>query len=129
MSRKLYDDTQNKIYTLYRDINDNAIVTLEQLQNEYTEKITSGEIDGTEQDFSGYVRNCKTENGGTLETVRYIVVNDVPVFGKFKVIKFFGKDVLHQFDDDGDGDIMPDVAMREVVAISAENDYTIIEVF
>jgi len=52
---------------MWIDINDNSIVTAEQLRNEYEAKIISGEIEESEQDFYNYIRNCKTENGGTLE--------------------------------------------------------------
>ena len=128
MKRELYKETY-KIMRLYEDINDNAFVTIEQLQDEYNDKVATGEIDGTEQTFSAYVRNCTTENGGTLEPLQYVIVNDIPIFGKFKIVEFFSKTVLHEFDGSGYGDMMPDVAFREVVAISADNDYTIIEVF
>ena len=128
MKRELYKTACN-IVSLYKDINDNAIVTIEQLQDEYNEKISDGEIDGTEQTFSAYVRNCMIENGGTLEPLQHVIVNDIPIFGKFKVVTFFGKVVLHVFDGSGYGDISPDVVIREVVDIFAEDDYTIIEVF
>ena len=128
MKRELYKETY-KIMRLYKDINDNAIVTIEQLQDEYSDKVATGEIDEKEQTFSGYIRNCTTENGGTLEPLQYVIVNDVPIFGKFRIVTFFGKVVLHEFDGSGYGDMSPDIAIREVVAISAEDDYTIIEVF
>lgn len=52
---------------MFIDINDNSIVTIEQLRKEYDEKIRSGEIEQTEQDFIQYIQNCRTENNGTLE--------------------------------------------------------------
>ena len=67
---------------------------------------------------------------GEKEMYSKLTVNDIPVVGKFKIIRFFfGKEILHTFDGSGSGDISPDVAFREVVSISAEDDYTIIEVF
>lgn len=52
---------------MFIDINDNQVVTLAQLREEYTEKIRSGEIEESEQNFIQYVSNCRTEHGGTLE--------------------------------------------------------------
>ena len=59
--------------------------------------------------------------------MKRLTVNDVPVWGKFKIITAPEKKVLHDFDGEGTGDLPFDVAFREVIAIYAADDYTIIE--
>lgn len=53
---------------MYRDINSNEIVTREQLYKEYLQ-MQAEQPEEYNYSFPEYIRNCKTENGGSLETI------------------------------------------------------------
>ena len=57
-----------------------------------------------------------------------LLVADVPVSGKFIVRRVSDGAILHRFDGKEPGDIMPDVAIREVLNMSVENGYLVMEV-
>ncbi len=57
-----------------------------------------------------------------------ITVADLPIWGKFQVLDIVDKKVLHEFEGEGHGDITPDVATREVIAMYAVCDAIAIEV-
>ena len=57
-----------------------------------------------------------------------LIVNDVPVWGKFRVLEILTKKVLHDFDGEGHGDLPPDVANMTVIAMYADDDRIIMEV-
>lgn len=51
---------------MFYDIESNEIVTIEQLKNEY-DMLRQDQPDEYNYSFEEYIRNCKTENNGTLE--------------------------------------------------------------
>lgn len=51
----------------FRDIETGETITTEQLYNEYTQNMKSGEYEIVT--FSEYVYNCLTANNGTLEVL------------------------------------------------------------
>lgn len=54
---------------LYHDIENNEIVTREQLLNEYTERVRQGDVDANEVQPYQFIENCMARYNGTLETV------------------------------------------------------------
>lgn len=57
-----------------------------------------------------------------------LIVNDVPIWGKFRVIEIVTKKVLHDFNGEGHGDIPQDVAIMPVIAMYAQDDVLVMEV-
>ena len=57
-----------------------------------------------------------------------LLVNDVPIWGKFRVLEILTKKVLHDFDGEGHGDLPPDIAVMQVIAMYASDDVLIMEV-
>ena len=51
---------------MFYDIESNEIVTIDQLKNEY-DMLRQEQPDEYNYSFEEYIRNCKTENNGTLE--------------------------------------------------------------
>ena len=57
-----------------------------------------------------------------------ITVNDVPIWGKFRVLEILTKKVLHDFNGEGHGDLSTDIATMQVIAMYASDDVLIMEV-
>ena len=57
-----------------------------------------------------------------------LTVTDLPIWGKFQVLDVVTKEILHDFDGEGHGDIAPDVAFRHVIAMYANDDRIVLEV-
>lgn len=57
-----------------------------------------------------------------------LLVNDVPIWGKFRVLEILTKKVLYDFDGEGHGDIPFDVANMTVIAMYAQDDVLVMEV-
>ena len=60
--------------------------------------------------------------------MKRLKVIDLPIVGMFTVIDVVTKKILHSYDGEGNGDITPDVANRDVIAFYASNDTLMIEV-
>ena len=54
---------------MYHDIENNEIVTREQLMLEYADKVQDGEINAEEMNLYEYIENCQTRHNGTLESI------------------------------------------------------------
>ncbi len=57
-----------------------------------------------------------------------LTVLELPVLGGLKVLDIRTKKVLHEKEPDEPGDMPPDVAIRNIVAVYAADDTLIIEV-
>ena len=57
-----------------------------------------------------------------------LTVLDLPVLGGLKVLDIRTKKVLHEREPDEPGDMSPDIAIRNIVAVYAADDTLIIEV-
>jgi len=58
----------------------------------------------------------------------YMVVNDLPIWGKFTVMDVATKKVLHEYDGEGHGDYPYDIATMKVIGVYASDDKLIVEV-
>ena len=56
-----------------------------------------------------------------------LIVNKIPVAGKFKIVSAPDHKILHEFNGEGYGDIPFDVAFRKVLAIYEKDGYIMIE--